>query len=156
MIFIFLDLVKYVAFFQSNLLKPFTTKRYSRQKDFKLIVEKVEFYRSKLGFPEKATKYFKSLSEGLQDEMRRFYLTVENLSKWYNRYCGDEECRDEDNKCKEEEMSLPWLDIKLAKSKRYEFVSISLRSVLTSMEKTAVKIFKESAANADINLKKSD
>ena len=181
MIFIFLDRVKYVALFQSNLFKPFTSKRYSRKKDFQLIVKKVRFYRSKLGFPKKTSKHFKSLSKELRHEVRQFYLTKRNLSQLYHRCCepdsrgessdkddedtdnddeetdsdeefsneGDTELPGEDNKCREEEVSLPWLDIEIAKSKRYEFVSSSLLSVLTSMEKTAIKIFKESAANAD-------
>lgn len=157
----FLDRVKYVAFFQSKIFKPFKSEEVTREKDFKLIAKKVKFYRRTLGFPEKRSEDFKSLSKALQDEVLQFHFTKEDLSKASGEKDTDDsgkkdddsdsECHDEDIECSEE-VSLPWLDIKLAKDKPYKFVSTSLKSVLPAMEKTALKILKEVAARSELEL----
>ena len=70
--------------------KALTTKSYSDSIDFQIIKEQVEFYRSQLGLPEKDSKEFQGMSEELQVQMQRFYLTDGmDVNSWLKTFDSD-------------------------------------------------------------------
>lgn len=148
----YLGRVKFVAFFQSMITKPFTTTKYSRKKDFNLIVAKVEFYRSQLGFPKQDSEEFNTMDKVLQDKVRRFYVTdemdQESWLKQFDNYSGDENAN-EDTDYDEEEEYLFWLDVYEAIKSPYKFVSNSLHHVLDEMEEVALEILNAAAVRLD-------
>lgn len=160
MFYIYIDRVKFVAFFLSMIIKPFISTKYSREKDFRLIVEYVEFYRFQLGFPKQGSEEFQIMSQGLQNKVQRFYLTSEiNVESWLRKFNTevsdqDTECVDEGMACVEEEESLSWLNVSEAIKAPYKFVSNSLNHVLDEMKEIAIEILKETAARSqpDMNI----
>ena len=113
------------------------------------------------------------MRKALQDEVHQFYLTnkilfdtdfVDEENDSGDECIGpvnedislsddsDTEPDDEDIKYGEKEEPPPWLDVKLAIDKPYEFVSSSLHSVLDSMKEAALKILKETAARSEPDL----
>lgn len=119
--------------------KVCTTKSFFRRKACNAIAERVEFYRSQLGFPEKGSEEFKMMSEELQTHVEDFYRTSESdVKSWLARLNTDGGNE-----------GLPfWLDLNKAISDPYDFVKLTLHGVLDEMEKIALKILKEAAARA--------
>ncbi len=76
-------------------MKIFTSTEYSRHREFKLIVKKVETYRSELGFPEENSEYLNVLGEPLQKKVKTFRSISEmNVASWLrnlNIECGNED-----------------------------------------------------------------
>ena len=118
--------------FRSILVKPFTTIKVLRDREFNFIVKKVASYGSALGFPLENSEEFKVLDDALQNKVKRFYFTSEMnvalLVKELNTECGyDIDTASGD--------SLPWL---------YSYRI--LHNVLDEMKETGMEIIEFTAA----------
>ena len=144
--------VKFVAFFQSMITKPFTTTEYSRKKDFNVIVETVKFYRSQLGIPKQDSAAFKTMDKVLQDKVRRFYVIdkigEESWLKQLDTHSGDKN-PNEDTDSAEEEEYLGWLNVDEAIKTPYKFVLNSLHHVLDEMKEVALEVLNAAAVRFD-------
>ena len=150
--------------------KPFTTTEYSRKNDFNLIVAKVKFYRSQLGFPKQDSEEFKTMDKVLQDKVRRFYAFDEMdqeswLKQFDTHYCDEnpnedidgaefdtqsgDENPNEDTDGAEEEEYLGWLNVDEAIKTPYKFVLNSLHHVLDDMEEVALEVLNAAAVSSD-------
>ena len=124
--------------------KLFTTKDYSRQNDFELVVEKVEFYREKLGFPKQDSEEFGMMSSEQQNKLGKFHFTTEmTVESWLEKFNPKPGAKSTEFP--------PWLDIEQAKEAPNKFVSRTLHHVLDEMEKIAQEILKEIAAKSDLD-----
>ena len=116
--------------FRSILVKPFTTIKVLRDREFNFIGKKVATYRSALGFPLENSEEFKVLDDVLQNKVKRFYFTSEmnvaSLVKELNTECGYDTASGD---------SLPWL---------YSYRI--LHNVLDEMKETGMEIIEFTAA----------
>ena len=118
--------------FKSVVTKVFTTKSYSSKVDTQIIVEKVAFYRSQLGFPEKDSQEFNKMASELKEQVIKFYLTdTKDIIPWLKDFCigtaYDDSSTERDDSTKGIEQP-------------YKFVSWALYCVLDAMYKIALKI----------------
>ena len=148
-----------VAFFQSMIWKPFSRRKKSWANDFQLIVTKVEYYRSQLGFPKQGSKEFEMLSPKLQTKVQKYYLTSKiNVESWLSKFddksdvdanCSDEAGEYEDKESEScDEKIVSWLDVREAIKTPYKFVYRSLNGILDEMKVIAVNILNETAARS--------
>lgn len=118
--------------FKSVITKVFTTKSYSSKVDTQIIVEKVAFYRSQLGFPEKDSQEFDKMPSELQKQVIKFYLTdTRGIISWLKDFCIDTAYDDS---------STEWDDSTQGIEKPYKFVSWALHCVLDAMYTIALDI----------------
>jgi hypothetical protein len=123
--------------FKSLILKTFTTESYSCNVNYASISEKVAFYRSQLGFPEKDSKEFQEMSEELQRQVERFYLPVNtDVNSWLEEFDGDD--TDGNTSASDEGKA----DVTMLDSP-YSFVYLSLNCVLNTMNEVALNILNE-------------
>ncbi|XP_028404192.1 interferon-inducible GTPase 5-like [Dendronephthya gigantea] len=155
-----------VSFFQSIFWKLITFTEYSRKSDFRIILENVEFYRKKLGFPNEESSEFKEMSPELQKELREFFLGsiadgkgVESWLKKFDRKSENENTETSENN--QDEIALtsielsefpPWLDVNKAMETPYSFVSGTLNQVLDEMQELAIGIINEAVAREQAKL----
>jgi hypothetical protein len=149
--------VIFVAFFQSVLVRAFTTKKFSQENDLDLIVEKVEFYTEKLGFPKEDSEEFKRLTPELRNKVQHFF-SKEKVRSWLNKIIrkrDDEETAEaigEGSDDEHEECFPRWLKINEAYEKPYKFVYRTLHRVLDEIKIIGEEILDVDSARLDIDL----
>ncbi|CAB3991259.1 Hypothetical predicted protein, partial [Paramuricea clavata] len=108
------------------------------------------FYLFQLGLPEEDSEEFKKMSQVLQKEVQKFYLTGEvSIESWLNQFKtdGDEAVLSswvQENKAIG---SIPWLAKNESITKTFTFVYYSLNLVLDAMSNVSLKILLEKMGN---------
>ena len=126
---------------KSIITKAFTTESYSSSVDTQIILEKVEFYRSQLGFPKQGSKEFNEMTLEIQEQVKRFYLTdTMDIIFWLKKFVIDVAYDSSSSKPSDSAKSI---------EKPYKFVYCSLHCVLDAMYKIALNILGNATERQD-------